>query len=49
MKIIPRDTQRRIKWVDSIKSKYKNWIPSKNSSVCEVHYFVYSIYLLPFF
>ncbi|KYM95880.1 hypothetical protein ALC62_13460 [Cyphomyrmex costatus] len=39
MKIIPRDTQRRIKWVDSIKNKYKNWTPSKNSSVCEVELF----------
>ncbi|KYQ50673.1 hypothetical protein ALC60_10236, partial [Trachymyrmex zeteki] len=40
MKIIPRDTERRMKWVNSINSKYKNWTPSKNSSVYEVKFFL---------
>ena len=36
MKIILKDTERRMNWLKSINGKYKNWIPSKNSSVCEV-------------
>ncbi|KAG5311795.1 THAP4 protein, partial [Acromyrmex insinuator] len=38
MKIIPKDTERRMNWLKSINGKYKNWTPSKNSSVCEMHF-----------
>ena len=36
MQIIPKDTERRMNWLKNINGKYKNWTPSKNSSVCEV-------------
>ncbi|KAG5344003.1 THAP4 protein, partial [Acromyrmex charruanus] len=38
MKIIPKDTERRMNWLKSINGKYKNWTPSKNSSVCEMYF-----------
>ncbi|XP_011055369.1 PREDICTED: THAP domain-containing protein 6-like [Acromyrmex echinatior] len=38
MKIIPKDTECRMNWLTSINGKYKNWTPSKNSSVCEMHF-----------
>ena len=36
MKIISKDTERRMNWLKSINGKYKNWTPSKNSSVCDI-------------
>lgn len=44
MKILPRDVQRRNKWISDINNKYANWIPAKNSCLCEVKLFVMNIY-----
>ncbi|EZA50911.1 hypothetical protein X777_09854 [Ooceraea biroi] len=34
MRVIPRDTERRAKWVENVGRK--NWIPTNNSVLCEV-------------
>ncbi|XP_034949423.1 uncharacterized protein [Chelonus insularis] len=36
MTLLPRDPQRRQKWIKNIGRK--NWIPSKHASICEVHF-----------
>ncbi|KAM0724745.1 hypothetical protein ACS0PU_009129 [Formica fusca] len=38
MKILPRNTQRRVQWINNINTKYKNCIPSNHSCLCEVHF-----------
>ncbi|CAL1671793.1 unnamed protein product [Lasius platythorax] len=46
MKAIPRNTQRGVQWINNINTKYKNWIPSNHSCICEVKLFVLCIFTI---